>query len=78
MFGWQVRTIERLVRLDEARRKWGPSFWTVLGKNPRCEPLYILWPYLTLGEQRLAVTFLRAYLAARENKGKQQSLAQGL
>src|SRR6266481_3838433 len=33
VFGWQVRRIEQLIRLDEARRKWGPAIWAVLGGN---------------------------------------------
>src|SRR5258707_90658 len=66
IFGWQVRTIEKLIRLDESRRKFGPTFWTVLGRNPRCEALYILWPYLDSGEQQLLVRLMRAYVEERK------------
>jgi ribosome-binding protein aMBF1 (putative translation factor) len=45
IFHWKTKKIERLVHLDKCRRQYGPTFWTVLDKNPRYGPLYMLWPY---------------------------------
>jgi hypothetical protein len=65
IFHWNLKEVQRLLRLDDCRRKFGPSFWTVQGINPRMEPVYILFPYLTPGERQLMVDMMRAYLAAR-------------
>ncbi len=62
VFQWDRKKIEKLVLLDRCRRRYGPTFWTVLGKNPHYEPLYILWPYLTRGEQQMVVQLMRACL----------------
>ncbi len=60
VFQWDRRKIEKLVFLDRCRRRYGPTFWTVLGRNPRFEPLYILWPYLTTSEQQMVVHLMRS------------------
>lgn len=60
LFRWDATKIEKLVLLDRCRRQYGPTFWIVLGKNPRYEPLYILWPYLTTTEQQMVVHLMRS------------------
>jgi hypothetical protein len=62
LFRWDATRIEKLVLLDRCRRQYGPTFWTVLGRNPRCEPLYILWPYLTTSEQQMVVHLMRSWI----------------
>lgn len=64
VFRWNVRKIEELIRLDECRKKFGPTFWSVMGKDPRMEPVYILFPYLTAGERQMMVNFLRCIAEA--------------
>ena len=66
VFLWKPKEIEELIRVDRCRRKFGTTFWSVLGINPRMEPVYILFPYLTDDEKQLIVDMLRAYLAAKE------------
>jgi len=66
VFHWKAREIEKLVRLDDCRRKFGPRFWTVQGINPRMEVVYILFPYLTPDQRQMFVNTLRAYLVARD------------
>jgi ribosome-binding protein aMBF1 (putative translation factor) len=44
IFHWKTKKIERLYTW-KCRRQYGPTFWTVLDKNPRYGPLYMLWPY---------------------------------
>jgi hypothetical protein len=55
LFRWDATKIEKLVLLDRCRTAYGPTFWIVLGNNPRYEPLYILWPYLTPAEQQMVI-----------------------
>jgi hypothetical protein len=69
IFHWDTKKIEKLVLLDKCRRQYGPTFWTVLGKNPRYEPFYILWPYLTPGEKQMVIHLLRGW-RARQKGGK--------
>lgn len=49
------------------RAKQAP-FWTVLGRNPRFEPLYILWPYLTTSEQQMVVHLMRSAYWRKEGQ----------
>jgi len=59
LFQWKLQKIEELVRLDKCRKKFGSAFWSAIGKDPRMEPVYILFPYLTKGEQQMIVNLLR-------------------
>jgi hypothetical protein len=68
IFHWKTKKIERLVHLDKCRRQYGPIFWTVLGKNPRYEPLYILWPDLTPGEKQRVIHLLRTWRTRQEGR----------
>jgi len=68
VFEWDIRSTQELVHFDECRRKYGSIFWSVLGKDPWMEPVYILFPYLTLGERQLVVDMLRAFVAAKKDK----------
>ena len=68
IFEWEIKAIEKLRRLDDARRRFGPTFWTVLGKDPRAEPFYILWPYLSREERNIMVISMSGCIAARKNK----------
>jgi len=61
---------QKLVRLDQARRLGGKHFWEFLGKDPRGEPLYIMWPYLTDQQKDLLVVTVK-YLAAKKQEAKQ-------
>jgi uncharacterized protein HemY len=36
--------------------------------NPRHEPLYILWPYLTPGEQQMVIQLMRARIRRKEEQ----------
>jgi|SRR5580704_1475631 hypothetical protein len=65
LFRWDATKVEKLVLLDRRRRQYGPTFWTVLGKNPRYEPLYKLWPYLAPAEQQLVIHLMRTYIAEK-------------
>lgn len=40
------------------------AFWSVIGKDARMEPVYILFPYLRAGERRMMVNFLRSIVEA--------------
>jgi hypothetical protein len=55
LFRWEATKIENLVLLDRRRRQYGPTFCAVLGKNPRYEPLYMLWPYLIPAEPHMVI-----------------------
>lgn len=68
VFQWNTRKIEELIRLDECRKKFGAAFWSVIGKDPRMEPVYILFPYLTAGERQMMVSFLRFIVEANTKK----------
>ena len=68
VFKWEITAIKKLRRLDEARKKFGPTFWTILGKDPRIEPLYIFWPYLSREERRIVIISMKACIEARKNK----------
>jgi len=70
LFRWNVREIEGLVRADECRRKYGAAFWSVVGIDPKLEPIYILFPYLTPGERQMAVDLLRSYVG-RQPRSKE-------
>jgi hypothetical protein len=65
LFHWNTTKIEKLVRLDKCRREYGPTFWTLIGKNPRHEPLYMLWPYLTPDEQKMVIQLMRARMSQK-------------
>jgi transcriptional regulator with XRE-family HTH domain len=68
IFECEITAIEKLYRLDDARRRFGPTFWTVLGKDPRAEPFYILWPYLSREERNIMIISMSGCIAARKNK----------
>lgn len=57
----------KLVAVDRARKQLGPSYWVALGCNPKCEPIYILWPYLTRPEQEYFLKWLRFLGSTKEN-----------
>ena len=67
LFRWNVDEIRKLIAIDKARKKFGRHFWIALGKNPKYEPLYILWPHLTPEEQDYFAGWLQ-YLVARKRK----------
>jgi len=56
---------------------WAESFWTVLGKNPQYEPLYILWPYLTPAEQQMVVHLTRTWIAQKGRLAAENIVAKG-
>jgi hypothetical protein len=68
LFRWSRTEANELVRVDECRRKFGTVFWTSIGKNPRMEPVYILFPYFTDGEQNVIIAALRADLEVRTKR----------
>lgn len=69
IFEWEITAIEKLRRLDEARRKFGPSFWAILGKDPRMESFYILWPYLSREEREMVTISISAFIEAKKHQG---------
>jgi transcriptional regulator with XRE-family HTH domain len=77
LFRWDATKIEKLVLLDRCRKQYGPTFWTVLGKNPRYEPLYILWPYLTPAEQQMVVHLMRTWIAQKGRLAAENLIAKG-
>lgn len=50
VFHWKKREIEKLIMADQCRRKYGSCFCKVLEIDPRMEPVYIPFPYLTPSE----------------------------
>jgi Helix-turn-helix len=65
VFQWREKKIERLIRLDHCRRKYGRHFWNVLGIHPRMKVVYILFPYLTPQQRQIFVDIARAQVANR-------------
>jgi len=65
VFCWNRGELQQLVMLDQCRKKFGPTFWLALGKNPRMEPVYILFPYFTPAEQDLFISLLRSFAESR-------------
>ena len=68
-FGWSEREVCRFVMIDQGRKRFGDTFWIVLGKTPQLEPLYILWEYLTPEEREF---FCRTITIDRKSPTKEQ------
>jgi hypothetical protein len=66
-FEWRERDLRRFVMMDEARGRFGDSFWIVLGKDPKLEPFYILWEFLTPKEKNYFSDYLR-FLVERKHR----------
>jgi hypothetical protein len=63
---------QKLIRLDQARKLGGKHFWESAGKDPRGEPFYIMWPYLTDQEREIIVASMR-FLADKKKRGATES-----
>jgi hypothetical protein len=74
-FGWSEREVCRFVMIDQARKRFGDTFWIVLGKTPQLEPLYILWEYLTPEEREFFVELLRLIVNRQQKSRKGSSLS---
>lgn len=48
------------------RRKFGPSFLKLAGKNPELEPIEVAWTYLTDSQKKDAITMIEGW--AKRNK----------
>jgi len=68
LFRWDATKIEKLVLLYRCRRQYGPTLWTVLGKNPRYEPLYIPWLYSAPADQQMVIHLMRTYIAEKGSR----------
>ena len=78
VFGWSVRKLSRFVMMDHARKSFGDSFWRVLGRNPKCEVIYILWQFLSEAEKDYFTACLKQLVAqkqASQRKGDEATLA---
>lgn len=66
VFRWSQTRMRRFVMIDRARKAFGDNFWIVLGKNPRLEPVYILWEFLTEEEKDYFMDCLRQLVARKQ------------
>lgn len=72
-FGWSEKKLRGFVMIDRARRNFDGSFWTVLGRNPKCESVYILWEFLTPEERDFFADYLR-FLVDRKQRKQQEAM----
>lgn len=73
-FGWTEKKLRRFVMMDQARRKFGDTLWIMQGRNPRWEPLYILWEFLTPEERDFFADYLRFLLDRKQRKQEESSV----
>lgn len=70
IFGWNEKKLCGFVMMDQARNTFKGSFWLALGRNPKCEPVYILWQFLSEEERDYFVACLRI-LATRKQQAEE-------
>jgi len=69
--GWNEKEMRRFVMMDQARGKFGDAFWIVLGKNPQCDSVYILWEFLTPEERDFFADFARFLVERKQRKERE-------
>jgi|SRR5208337_3399442 len=67
-FKWDEKQLHEYVEIDRGRKKFGNGFWIFLGKNPRCDALYILWEFLTPEERDFFANELRSLVEKKRKR----------
>ncbi len=67
VFQWNEEELSRLLDGDRGWKRFGDSYWLVLGKNPKCAPLYIMWSYLSDDERDYFLECLRYFVARKSS-----------
>lgn len=69
------RKLRRFALIDRMRKEFGDAFWSVLGIDPKCADVYILWEFLSEQERDYFTSCLRLLATRRTDDPSTQNVA---